>query len=94
VIERHDIWRENARQEDRAIEEFLMNVVTVAVDLACQHAAAGHSVGFASAGGSFLRLLENSGVEHFAIDQDWTRPLASARGFFKLQRAIEQHDRG
>jgi glycosyltransferase involved in cell wall biosynthesis len=65
-------------------------VVTVAVDLACQHAAAGHSVGFASAGGSFLHLLENSGVEHFAIDQDWTRPLASARGFFKLQQVIDQ----
>jgi glycosyltransferase involved in cell wall biosynthesis len=66
-------------------------VVTVAVDLACQHAAAGHSVGFASAGGSFIGLLKNTGVEHFAVEQDWTRPLASARGFFTLQRIIDRN---
>jgi hypothetical protein len=63
-------------------------VVSVAVDLACQHAAAGHSVGFASATGSFLGLLKNCGVEHFAVDLDWTRPLASAKGFFALRRII------
>jgi glycosyltransferase involved in cell wall biosynthesis len=65
-------------------------VVNVAVDFACQHAAAGHSVGFASARGSLLSLLEKYGVEHFAIDQDWTRPVASARGFLKLRHVIGQ----
>jgi glycosyltransferase involved in cell wall biosynthesis len=63
-------------------------VVNVAVDFACQHAAAGHCVGFASAPGSLLGLLEKYGVEHFAIDQDWARPFASARGFLKLRHVV------
>jgi glycosyltransferase involved in cell wall biosynthesis len=65
-------------------------VVNVAVDYACLHAAAGHSVGFASSHGSLLSLLENYGVQHFAIDQDWARPISLAKGFFKLQRVIDQ----
>jgi glycosyltransferase involved in cell wall biosynthesis len=65
-------------------------VVNVAVDFACEHAAAGHSVAFASARGSFLNVLEKYGVEHFAIEQDWTRPIASARGFMKLGKVIGQ----
>jgi glycosyltransferase involved in cell wall biosynthesis len=65
-------------------------VVNVAVDFACQHAAAGHSVGFASARGTFLSLLDKYGVKHFEIDQDWARPFASARGFLKLRDVIGQ----
>jgi glycosyltransferase involved in cell wall biosynthesis len=63
-------------------------VVNVAVDFACEHAAAGHSVGFASARGSFIGVLERYGVKHFEIEQDWTRPIASARGFLKLGNII------
>jgi glycosyltransferase involved in cell wall biosynthesis len=67
-------------------------VVNVAVDLACEHAAAGHTVGFASAAGSFRGLLENYGVQHFTVDQDWAHPVAMARGFLKLRRAIGEFE--
>jgi glycosyltransferase involved in cell wall biosynthesis len=65
-------------------------LVSVAVDLACMHASAGHSVGFASAGGSLLRLLETHGVECFLVDQDWTRPFESTKGFLRFKQLIDQ----
>jgi glycosyltransferase involved in cell wall biosynthesis len=34
--------------------------------------------------------LEKHGVEHFAIDQDWARPIASVGGFLKLRQVIGQ----
>jgi glycosyltransferase involved in cell wall biosynthesis len=65
-------------------------VVNVAVDLACEHALAGHSVGFASARGSLIGLLEKHGVRHFAINQNWAHPIDLLGGFLKLRYVISQ----
>jgi hypothetical protein len=46
-------------------------VVNVAVDLACKQAELGHVVGFVSAGGSFIELLQIRNVKHFLFEQQW-----------------------
>ena len=51
--------------------------VHVAVDLACVQARAGHQVTFISAGGTFVPLLEQYGVQHITLNHDQNNPFRS-----------------
>lgn len=64
--------------------------VNVAVDLACAQAAAGHEVWFLSGGGSFVGLLERSGVRHIELPQDQKQPRALAGSAIRLTRLIRR----
>jgi glycosyltransferase involved in cell wall biosynthesis len=48
-------------------DEIGNGIVNVAVDLACLQAQAGHSVAFASTGGSYVGLLSRYGVQHLTM---------------------------
>jgi hypothetical protein len=63
-------------------------VVNVAVDLASAQADAGHTVGFASNGGSLLGLLQKHSVQHFAIDMGLRNPIAIVRSFLALRLLV------
>lgn len=58
--------------------------VHLAVDLACEQAAGGHRVAFASAGGRYVPLLERSGVRHVRLEQSLRNPLRAARAAASL----------
>ena len=62
--------------------------VNVAVDLACKQAAAGHQVWFLSGGGSFVDLLERSGVRHVHLPQNQSKPAQLAVSAVRLARMI------
>ena len=64
--------------------------VNVAVDLACEQAAAGHEVWFLSGGGSFVGLLERSGVRHVELPQDQKHPRTLARSALRLTRLVQK----
>ena len=65
-------------------------IMNVAVDLACEQARLGHSVSFASGGGSFEALLQSRGVDHYRIVQHWRRPFAMVAGALRLRRLIKR----
>lgn len=58
--------------------------VHVAVDLACMQAKAGHDVIFASEGGTYVKMLQRSGVRHVLLPQDQRRPFATSRALLTL----------
>ena len=60
----------------------------VAVDLACEQAARGHNVVYASGGGTYVDLLERHGVRHVTVPQ--TRRQAAV-GFLALLRLLRRH---
>ena len=53
--------------------------VHLAVDLACEQAARGQRVTFASAGGRYTALLERCGVRHVLLEQNLRRRWGAAR---------------
>ncbi len=66
-------------------------IMNVAVDLACCQAEAGHTVAVASAGGSYVPLIERHGVDHRHLEQHWRRLLrlpAALLGLRALLRAF------
>lgn len=63
-------------------------IMNVAVDIACRQAEAGHGVAFASAGGSYVALLERHGVRHFELVQNWRAPWMLPRAFLGLRRVL------
>jgi glycosyltransferase involved in cell wall biosynthesis len=63
-------------------------IMNVAVDLACEQARVGHTVSFASAGGSYVELLHSHGVAHYVIAQHWRKPSAALSGFLRLQKLL------
>jgi glycosyltransferase involved in cell wall biosynthesis len=65
-------------------------VVNVAVDLAVKQAEAGHIVGFASTGGSFVDLLAKYGVEHFTANLSRQGPVMLIRTLLALQRIMRK----
>jgi glycosyltransferase involved in cell wall biosynthesis len=64
--------------------------MNVAVDLACLQAIGGHSVFFASAGGSYVDLITEHGVSHLNLDQQWRRPAMLIQALFRLRSIVEQ----
>lgn len=60
--------------------------VHVAVDLACEQAARGHDVIYASDGGTYVALLEANGVRHIRVSQSSKRVLAGMASLFRLLR--------
>ncbi len=58
--------------------------VHVAVDLACVQARAGHQVTFISAGGTFVPLLEQYGVQHITLNHDQNKPFSLLRTMGKV----------
>jgi glycosyltransferase involved in cell wall biosynthesis len=64
-------------------------IMNVAVDLACEQSRLGHEVVFASAGGSFVELMQGYGVRHVEIAQYWREPLAALRGAWRLRRLLD-----
>ena len=52
----------------------------LAVDLACEQAARGQNVTFASAGGRYVALLERCGVRHVMLEQTLRQPWRAVRG--------------
>ncbi len=58
--------------------------VMVPVDLACEQAANGHSVVYASGGGHYEMLLASCGVRHLRLPQTLRNPLVAARGLRQL----------
>ncbi len=65
--------------------------VHVAVDLACVQAAAGHRVTFISAGGTFVPLLEQYGVQHITLNHDQGKPISMLRAAWTLARFARKH---
>jgi glycosyltransferase involved in cell wall biosynthesis len=65
-------------------------IMNVAVDTACEQAAMGHQVAFASAGGSFVELLQARGVAHHEIWQYWRRPRRLPGGVLRLRRLLSE----
>ena len=63
-------------------------IVNVALDLACKQAQAGHSVHFASSGGSFAKLLDQHQVQHHYIGQLWRQPFQLILGLFRLRSLV------
>jgi glycosyltransferase involved in cell wall biosynthesis len=63
-------------------------IMNVAVDLACTQSAMGHHVSFASGGGSYAALLEEHGVAHDTIRQEWKRPHTLPASFLALRRLV------
>ena len=53
--------------------------VHLAIDLACEQAARGHRVTFASAGGRLVPLLEKCGVRHVRLEPTLRKPAGAAR---------------
>ena len=62
--------------------------VHVAVDLACEQAARGHDVVYASGGGTYVDLLERHGVHHVAVAQT---ARGAPAGFAALLRLVGRH---
>ncbi len=58
--------------------------VHVAVDLACVQARADHQVTFISAGGTFVPLLEQYGVQHITLNHDQNKPFSLLRTMGKV----------
>ncbi|MBW4038419.1 MAG: glycosyltransferase family 4 protein [Acidobacteria bacterium] len=58
--------------------------VHVAVDLACVQARSGYDVTVISAGGTFVPLLEQYGVQHVVMPHEQRNPLAILRAAWKL----------
>lgn len=65
--------------------------VHVAVDLACVQASAGHTVTFISAGGTFVPLLEQYGVQHITLNHDQGKPLSLLRTMWTVARFARRH---
>jgi glycosyltransferase involved in cell wall biosynthesis len=63
-------------------------IMNVAVDVACRQAESGHPVVMASAGGSYVPLLADHGVEHVALRQNWREPLTLPRTALGLTALI------
>jgi glycosyltransferase involved in cell wall biosynthesis len=64
-------------------------IVNVLVDLACEQVEGGNTVGVASAGGGFERLLESHGVSCFRLDQT-RRLLTLARAAIQFRGLIRK----
>lgn len=64
--------------------------VHVAVDLACEQAKAGYKVTFASAGGTFLEMLEHHGVRHITLEQYPRKPLGMVASAYALTRFCQR----
>lgn len=67
-------------------------IVNVAVDLSHAQAAMKHRVGFASAGGEFVALLQKNGIEHFYLDQRSRSPwkvMVALVAFCKAVRTFQ-----
>lgn len=62
--------------------------VHVAVDLACEQAARGHDVIYASGGGTYVDLLERHGVRHVTITQT---ARGAPSGLATLIRLLSRH---
>ena len=58
----------------------------VAVDLACVQARNGHSVAYASRGGTYLDLMSSFGVRHEQVVQDRKNPAAALAAVRQLLR--------
>lgn len=67
------------------LHEIGNGIMNVAVDLACRQAELGHTVAVASAGGSYVPLVAEHGVEHFDLPQPWRHPLALARSALRMR---------
>ncbi|MBX9932024.1 MAG: glycosyltransferase family 4 protein [Methylobacterium sp.] len=65
-------------------------IMNVAVDLACAQAEQGHTVSFASGGGSYVPLIESAGVRHHRLDQHWRRPLAVPGALLRLRALLKR----
>jgi glycosyltransferase involved in cell wall biosynthesis len=65
--------------------------VHLAVDLACEQAAHGHRVVFASGGGRFVGLLERNGVRHVPLEQSLRNPVPAARAAVRLLALCREH---
>lgn len=63
-------------------------IMNVAVDLACKEADLGHRLAFASAGGSYVPLMQRHGVEHFEVPQNWRRPAELIAALVRLRRLV------
>jgi glycosyltransferase involved in cell wall biosynthesis len=63
-------------------------IMNVAVDLACSQRELRHDVAFASGGGSYVRLLEDHGVRHALIRQEWKKPQRLPITLFHLRRLV------
>ena len=64
--------------------------VHVAVDLACMQARAGYEVTFFSAGGTFVPLLQQNGVQHRYVVQDQRRPQSLLSATWKVLMAARK----
>ena len=62
--------------------------VHVAVDLACEQAARGHDVVYASGGGTYVELLEQHGVRHVTVAQT---SRGAPAGLAALLRLLGRH---
>lgn len=69
------------------VNGYANGMVNVAVDIAIEQAKRGHTVAFASAGGSYSELLESFGVRHLVAPQSGSRrALANSLGLLRLLR--------
>ncbi|MCU1473899.1 glycosyltransferase family 4 protein [Amnibacterium sp.] len=70
------------------VEDAGNGITNVAVDVACEQARLGHRVIVGSAGGSFVPLLAEAGVEHVHIDFTRRDPLAVLRAIGTVRRTV------
>jgi glycosyltransferase involved in cell wall biosynthesis len=63
-------------------------IVNVAVDLSCGLSSLKHRVAFASAGGEFVPLLAEHGIEHFHVDQTSRWPWSVILASIKFWRTV------
>ncbi len=64
--------------------------VHVAVDLACVQAQAGYEVAFISGGGTFEKMLLESGVQHITLSHEQRKPFQAMKAAWHLIRVARK----
>ena len=65
-------------------------IANVCVDIACEQAERGYSIGIASADGGFVPLIKANGVEHFEIRLRKNEPLSLVGAVGRLRQIVRE----
>ncbi|HEY9852754.1 MAG TPA: glycosyltransferase [Leptolyngbyaceae cyanobacterium] len=71
------------------VRELGNGIINTTMDIAWGQAQLGHIVAVASGGGEYEKLLENSGIKHFNLNQKRT-PISLFSAVFNLQKIIKE----
>ncbi len=71
------------------VRELGNGIINTTMDIAWGQAQLGHIVAVASGGGEYEKLLENSGIKHYILNQK-RKPISLFSAVFNLQKIIKE----